>query len=98
MGASADIYWCRVQHQNEGVMALKKVSALLETAQFSAFWRLFDEDATVSGLLQNFPGFREAIQDCEIPLPRVPFLFAPRSPSTDDCVRHLRARQSPSAF
>jgi hypothetical protein len=55
------------QHQNEGVAALKKVSNLLETAQFTSFWTLIEEDATLAGLLKNFPGFSEAIQSCTWP-------------------------------
>jgi hypothetical protein len=40
------------------------VSNLLETAQFTGFWTLFEEDSATSGLLKNFTGFREAIQSC----------------------------------
>ena len=40
------------------------MSNLLETAQFTGFWTLFEEDSAISGLLKNFPGFREAIQSC----------------------------------
>merc|ERR1711879_897329 len=64
-------------HQNEGVAALKKVSNLLETAQFTGFWTLFEEDSATSGLLKNFPGFREAIQSFAVSVLTVAYQRVP---------------------